>query len=96
MQAIEMYKRHERAESGDLERVKQLVQGGANIEETNEDDMTTLLLASQEGHFDIVVYLVEHGANVAHTDSEGTTALHWACANMNLPTVKCLLELVQV
>jgi hypothetical protein len=82
---------HECAESGDLERVKQLVEGGANIEETNGDGMTALLLASQEDHFDIVVYLVEHGANIAHTDSEGTTALHCACANGNLPSVTYLL-----
>jgi hypothetical protein len=82
---------HECAESGDLERVKQLVEGGANIKETNGDGMTALLLASQEDHFDIVVYLVEHGANVAHTNSEGMTALHCACANGNLPSVTYLL-----
>jgi hypothetical protein len=80
------------ANSGNLERVRELVEGGANIEETNEFGESALMLASLRSHFGIVVYLVEHGANVAHTDSDGTTALHWACVNGNLPTVKGLLE----
>jgi hypothetical protein len=83
---------HDCVTFGRFERVKQLVEGGANIEETNEDGKTALLLACQEDQYKIVVYLVEHGANVAHTDSEGRTALHWACANGILRTVKCLLD----
>jgi hypothetical protein len=80
------------AEYGELERVKQLVEGGANIEELDEDGMTALLRASSTGQSDTVVYLVEHGANVAHTARDGTTALHWACIVGTLSTVKCLLE----
>jgi hypothetical protein len=80
------------AYDGDLERVEQLVEGGANIDETNEDGMTALMMASFGGYFEIVVYLVEHGANVAHTDSGGMTALHWACEKGSLPTVELLLE----
>jgi hypothetical protein len=83
---------HRCAEFGELERVKQLVEGGANIEEVDEDGMTALLLASTTGQSDIVVYLVEHGANVANTAGNGTTALHWACIVGTLSTVKCLLE----
>jgi hypothetical protein len=77
---------------GRFERVKQLVEGGANINGSNGDGMTALLLASLESNFEVVVYLVEHGANVAHTDSAGATALHWACAHGKVPTVKFLLE----
>jgi ankyrin repeat protein len=71
---------HRCASAGNLERVKELVKGGANIEELDQDGETALLLACYEGHHDIVVYLVEHGANVAHTTTEGTTTLHSACA----------------
>jgi ankyrin repeat protein len=83
---------HECAESGDLESVKQLVEGGANIDETDRNGMTALLLASLESKFEIVVYLVGHGANVAHTSNGGKTALHWVCLNGALSSVKCLLE----
>jgi ankyrin repeat protein len=65
-------------EYGDLEKVKQLVEGGANIEES-QFGKTALIVASLKGYFEIVVYLVEHGANVAHFDKDGKTALHWAC-----------------
>jgi hypothetical protein len=83
---------HHCAEWGYLEGVKQLVEVGANIEETNEFSMTALVVASLQGHFELVVYLVEHNANVAHADQEGETALHWACIVGNLSSVKCLLE----
>jgi hypothetical protein len=78
--------------SGDLERVKQLVEGGANIEETNGDGMTVLFLGTIHHHLEIVVYLVEHGANVAHTTNGGMSALHWACIVGNLSSVKNLSE----
>jgi ankyrin repeat protein len=83
---------HRCAEFGDLQRLKQLVEGGATIEEVDEDGMTALLMASERGHYEIVVYLVEHNANVAHIDEVGTTALHWACMSGKLSSVKCLLE----
>jgi hypothetical protein len=88
---------HHCAASGDLEGVKQLVEGGADIEETDEDGMTALLLASENGRFKVVVYLVEHAANVAHTDIIGMTALHCACDVVecdarNLTCVRYLLE----
>jgi hypothetical protein len=83
---------HHCAASGDLEGVKQLVEGGANIEETDDDGMTALLLASTNGHFEVVVYLVENGANVAHTDIIGMTALHCACSDGDILCVTYLLK----
>jgi ankyrin repeat protein len=80
------------AASGNLERVKQLVEGGANIEELDEDGTTALSLATVNNHFEIVVYLLEHGANVAHGDDERKTALHWACIAGTLSSVKYLGE----
>jgi hypothetical protein len=88
---------HDCAETGNLEGVKQLVEGGANIDETDDqwtdnEGMTALMLAIRSGKFEIVVYLVEHGANVAHTDSEGMTALLWVCDEEDITAVKYLLE----
>jgi hypothetical protein len=93
LQAIEMSSElHLCAEYGHLERVKQLVEGGANIEEIDANYMPALLLAIINRHFEIVVYLVEHGANVAHTDRVGKTALHCACIYGNLSCVTYLLK----
>jgi hypothetical protein len=85
---------HHWAASGNLERVKQLVEDGANIDESNDAGMTALSLASKNGEFEVVVYLVEHGANVAHAifDQFRMTALHFASGGGDLPTVKYLLE----
>jgi hypothetical protein len=80
------------AESGNLERVKQLVAGGANIDATDNRGRTALLLAILNVHFEIVVYLVEHGANVTHADFDGMTALLSACTEKNLSSVKYLLD----
>jgi hypothetical protein len=93
LQATEMNNELQRcAAFGYLERVKQLVEDGADIEETDNRGRTALSVASLNGHFKIVVYLVEHGANVAHTDDVGMTALHRACVDGNISTVKYLLE----
>jgi hypothetical protein len=83
---------HRCAGVGDLEMVKQLVEGGANIEELGNQGLTALSLASLCGHFEIVVYLIEHGANTAHADDGGRTALHWACLRGNFSSVKHLSE----
>jgi hypothetical protein len=83
---------HDCAEYGNLERVKDLVEGGTYMEETDSVGMTALSLASLHGHFDIVTYLVEHNANVVHTASEGIIAHYLACVNGNLSSVKYLLE----
>ena len=93
LQAIEMRNEiHCCAESGNLERARQLAESGANIDEADDQGRTALLLACYHCHFKIVVYLVERGANVAHTDNEGTTALHCASRRGYLPTVRYLLE----
>jgi hypothetical protein len=83
---------HRCADLGNLERMKQLVEGGADIEELDEEGMTALMSATQMNHFEIVVYLVELGANVAHADDIGMTALLWACIIGDLSVVKYLLS----
>jgi hypothetical protein len=83
---------HDCASTGNLERVKELVEGGASINEVDEYGTPTLSLACKYGALEIVEFLVKNGANVAHTDRGGTTALHFACACGNLSPVKFLLE----
>jgi hypothetical protein len=77
---------------GNLERIKQLVEGGADLEEINGGGETALSLAISNAHFEIMVYLVEHGSNVANTDNCGMTPLHWACIMGSFSSVKYLLD----
>jgi ankyrin repeat protein len=89
LQATEMSSElHYCADYGDLEMVTELVEAGANVEETDSVAMTALSLACLKGHFAIVVCLVEHGANVNHTDNDGMTTLHCASMHGDLSSVK--------
>jgi hypothetical protein len=82
---------------GDLERVKQLVEGGVEINEIVLDSHdgtreTALLNACSGGQVDIVAYLCEHGADIHHADSGGMNALRWASFEGDVLTVKYLLK----
>ena len=49
---------HNAAANGQLERVRSLVEQGADKETVNNDGNTPLRIASREGHFEVVQYLV--------------------------------------
>jgi hypothetical protein len=80
--------------SGLLERVKQLVNGGANINMI-DDGHTALMLACacgrNSGDTSIVEYLVGKGANVAIKNVEGMTAVLCSAAR-SVDLVKYLIE----
>ncbi len=60
---------------GDLEMVKCLTEGGANIHEVDRDT-TALHCAASQGHAAVVQYLLDCGINVDICDRPGDTALH--------------------
>lgn len=81
------------AKEGDLEKVKRLVESGANVNEiTTKGHTTPLFNAALYGHLDIVVYLVENVAKVNKRSGEHDTALHGAAAQGHLDIVKYLVE----
>ncbi len=51
------------SEKGDLEKVRSLVEKGANKEATDGIGRTALYIAVDGGHLEVVRYLVEQGAN---------------------------------
>ena len=65
-------------ESGDLDAVKALVQGGANADtliDYGEHKITPLMKACWDGEQEIAAYLIENGADVNATDDAGETPI---------------------
>ena len=71
---------------GDLDKVKYLVENGADVHADND---YALCLSAENGHFDIVKYLVENGTDI---HAKNDHALCWSAKNGHLEVVRLLLE----
>ena len=63
-----------------------------NIDHTNEEGKTALMLACERGHEDIVHSLLSAGANVNLQDNNGWTALMRASAHNHISIINMLLQ----
>lgn len=63
------------AANGNLQRVKDLIQGGANINMRNNAGMTALMWATATGRTDVVKYLLQNRADTSLENKSGYTAL---------------------
>lgn len=80
---------------GDLNEVQELIERGANPNESDFGGFTCLHEAALAGHTDIVEYLIEQGANVnkqALEFGDYETPLMDAAENKHVETVKMLLK----
>ncbi len=82
----------ENAEKGNLEKVKQLLNEGANIHAKNNAQQTALYVAVRGNQFSVMNYLVEQGANINAREKDGWSILHRAVATNNLAIVEYLVE----
>lgn len=78
--------------TGNLARVKELVESGVDVNVKGNDGKPLLILAVIKNHIDIVKYLVEKGAHVNAKDDEGMTVLMYATANNRVDIAKYLVE----
>lgn len=78
------------ANRGYVETVRVLVELGAHLEVTGNDEQTPLIAAASAGHHAIVRVLLQQGANIEHQDSSGNTALHYAVRHGHSLTVFAL------
>ena len=62
---------------GDLESVRLLVEGGADVNDTAADGLSALVLATVRAHVDVALFLLDKGAD-PNAAGAGYTALHWA------------------
>ena len=79
--------------AGNNEAVEFLLQlETANIDHTNEEGKTALMLACERGHEDIVHSLLSAGANVNIQDNKGWTALMMASKHNHISIIHMLLQ----
>jgi ankyrin repeat protein len=65
---------------GNVEKMKELIANGANINEKFQTDNlnTPLLNATTRGHEKMVALLIDHGASLKSKNKEGETAIFLA------------------
>src|SRR5262249_15822914 len=73
------------ARQGCLECTKVLVEGGADVDLGDPDNVSPLLLATLNGRFDVAAYLISKGANVNKWDWWGQSPLYAAVDMNTLP-----------
>ena len=77
---------------GDVTVVQVLLEGGANLEETDTNTSTALHYAAYYGYLDVSRLLLDWGAKVDPLDTWKETPLHWAAWAGHLSVVKLLVE----
>ena len=80
----------EASEKGDLNKVQQLLNSGADPNVEDYANHTALYYAAEKGQFNIAKLLLEKGAKVNH--KSGDSALLWACHFGHVDIVKLLIE----
>lgn len=77
---------------GDLEAARFLFSRGADLEATNNDGYTPLLLAARHSFKDICKFLIKSGAKVDVSDKSCSTVLHYASYSGWIKIVRALVE----
>ena len=80
------------AASGQIWRVKYLVENGANVNWRDEEGYTPLTWAAQHGHAPVAEYLISRFAQVNPTDKAGYTPLMWAAQEGHVTVLETLLK----
>lgn len=83
---------HYAANCGHLEVVRLLLNAGADVNASNKEIQTALLLSALNGHFTVVELLLDQGAIIHHQDKYGRTLLQFAAFNGNADIVQKLVE----
>ncbi|MDH3784845.1 MAG: PQQ-binding-like beta-propeller repeat protein [Acidobacteriota bacterium] len=81
------------ARAGDLDKMKQLVTEGVDVNAPTRYQATALSFACDKGHLEVVKYLVENGADLNPKDSfYEFTPIGWASFNEHVEIIELLLE----
>ncbi|WP_353282457.1 ankyrin repeat domain-containing protein [Wolbachia endosymbiont (group A) of Myopa testacea] len=80
------------AEKVDLEKVRESIRRGANVNIQDRQGWTPLFWAIQKNNFNIIELLLDNSADIKVKDNEGWTPLHWAVSLGSLDIVEHLVE----
>lgn len=80
------------AHRGELDKVKQLLDAGADVNYRNEDSMTPLMFAVTSDHLDIVNELIRRSADITTAAMNGATALHLAANFGHIEILKKIID----
>ena len=83
---------HDAVKKKDLERVRLLIEQGADKDKCDCNGITPLYWASCGGHLDVAQYLVEQGATLDKANSSGNTPLIIATVFGKVEVARYLLE----
>ena len=74
-----------------LDVVKVLLSCGADVNRSNDNNETALVIACKTNHHELVKCLIMHGANIGVTDRDGCSLLHIAAEKGHTETCNVLL-----
>ncbi len=80
------------ARRGDLDTLRQLLAGGADIDARDAHGQTALMVAARHNHPAAVALLAGHGADLDHTAKFHLTALMIAVINGHVAIVRTLVS----
>lgn len=83
---------HVAAQLGDMDKVKALLEEGADVNAKDENGMTPLLLAISNKQVDLAKFLIEKGADINLADRQGVVPLFRALWNKDLDMLELLLK----
>ena len=84
---------HEASQDGDTELVEQLIENGADVNESDRHRLTPLHHACAKGKTETAITLIEMGANINALDRYNMTPLHHACVEGKTETAEALIEM---
>ena len=80
------------SKDGNIDKVRDSLENGVDIDYVDDDGRTALMYASQNGHIDIVRILIEQNADVNYQDDDGNTPTSLASENGHSEVIDVLIE----
>lgn len=90
--ANDMQTFREAALNGQVQVIRDMLPGVQDVDETDENGNTALMLAGYNGHTEIVKLLLDRGADINHLNSDGRNVLMYTASGPYPETVELLLE----